>query len=283
MAGEPRKEEPKKKLSFFKRAKPEPAAESGAAAVATATAPAPGAIDAPTTSATEEAALEAKAKAGVEGRATEGKADAPARSESAGTQAANTEVEAQPQPAETKKSWRPKVRIPSALAPGLGLAGRALVILAIIVADACAAFLVVKAIAPRLVASRVKQAVANVAPAAEPTQASKGEAPAGQEDAMGTIDQISDLVVNPAGTDGTRYLCTTVALETIDPKVSEEIKSREAQIRDVLIAILSRRTIAELADLETRDPLREEIRAGVNNLLIGGEVVGVYFSNFVLQ
>jgi flagellar FliL protein len=197
--------------------------------------------------------------------------------------AANTEVQAQPEPARAKKSWRPKVRIPSALAPGLGLAGRALVILAIIVADACAAFLVVRAIAPRLVASRVKQAVANVAAVEEPKQASEAKASGGQENAMGTIDQISDLVVNPAGTDGTRYLCTTVALETIDPRVSEEIKGREAQIRDVLIAILSRRTIAELADLGTRDSLREEIRAGVNGLLPDGEVVGVYFSNFVLQ
>ena len=283
MAGEPRKEEPKKKLSFFKRAKPEPAAESGATAVGTATAPAPGAIDAPTTSATGEAALGAGARTGVEGQATEGKADAPAGGESAGAQAANTDVTAQPQPAETKHSRGLKVRIPSALAPGLGLAGRALVILAIIVVDACAAFLVVKAIAPRLVASRVKQAVASVAPAAGPTQASEDKAPAGQEEAMGTIDQISDLVVNPAGTDGTRYLCTTVALETIDPRVSEEIKSREAQIRDVLIAILSRRTIGELADLGTRDSLRAEIRASINNLLTGGEVVGVYFSNFVLQ
>jgi flagellar FliL protein len=97
------------------------------------------------------------------------------------------------------------------------------------------------------------------------------------------IDQITDLVVNPAGTDGTRYLCTTVALETIDPKVSEEIKSREAQIRDVLIEILGRRTTSELADLGTRDALREEIRASVNGLLGDDAVVGVYFSNFVLQ
>jgi flagellar basal body-associated protein FliL len=287
MADEPRKEEPKKKLSFFKRAKPEPAAESEATAVATATAPAPAptpkAADAPTTSAADEAALEAWAKAGVGGGATAGKAVAQAGGASTEAKAANTEVEAQPQPAGTKKRWRAKVRIPSALAPTLGLAARAMVILAIIVVDACAAFLVVRAIAPRLVASRAKQAVANVATVEEPKQASDSKAPAGQENAMGTIDQITDLVVNPAGTDGTRYLCTTVALETIDPKVSEEIKSREAQIRDVLIEILSRRTIGELADLETRDPLREEIRAGVNNLLTGGEVVGVYFSNFVLQ
>jgi flagellar basal body-associated protein FliL len=283
MADKPRTDEPKKKLSFFKKAKPESAAESQATAVATAPAPTPEAAKASTTSVAGEAALEARARAGVDAEATEGKAGAQAGSPPEGVQAANTEVQAQPNLAEAKKRWRPKVRIPSALAPGLGLAGRALVILAIIVVDACAAFLVVKAIAPRLVASRVKQAVANAGAVEEPRQASEAKAAGGQESAMGTIDQISDLVVNPAGTDGTRYLCTTVALETIDPRVSEEIKSREAQIRDVLIGILSRRTIGELADLGTRDSLREEIRAAVNELLPGGEVVGVYFSNFVLQ
>jgi flagellar protein FliL len=283
MADEPRTDEPKKKLSFFKRAKPVPAAETEAVAVATAPAPAPDAAEAPTTTATEEAALEAWAKAGVDGEAAEGNADAQATGDPAPAQAANTESAAQPAPAPTKKRFSPKVRIPSALRPGLGLAGRALVILAIIVVDACAAFLVVKAIAPILVASRVKHATASVSAVAEPKPAAEAKGASGQQSTVGTIDQISDLVVNPAGTDGTRYLCTTVALESIDPKVSEEIKSREAQIRDVLIEILGKRSINELADLGTRNALREEIRAAVNGLLPSGEVVGVYFSNFVLQ
>ncbi|HVP57711.1 MAG TPA: flagellar basal body-associated FliL family protein [bacterium] len=281
MAGEPRTEEPKKKLSFFRKAKPAPDAEGSGTAVATATAPE--ADEAPTTTAAEEAALEAWAQAGVEGESAKGAGEAPAGSAPAEATAENKEVQAQPDAAPTPKRSRFKVHIPRTLAPGLGLAARALVILAIIVVDACAAFLVVRAIAPKLVASRAKQAVASVGTAAQPQPATESKAPAGQPTAMGTINQISDLVVNPAGTDGTRYLCTTVALETIDPKVSEEIKNREAQIRDVLIEILGRRTIDELADLGTRDALREEIRTGVNKLLTGGEVVGVYFSNFVLQ
>jgi flagellar FliL protein len=283
MADEPRKDEPKKKLSFFKKAKPEPAAEGGATAVATAHAPE--AAEAPSTSAADDAARKAWAKAGVDGEAAEGGADATGAGEPAGTQAANTDVKAQPKTARVRNPIRFKLRIPSALAPGLGLVGRALVILAIIVADACAAFLVVKAIAPVLVASRAEQAAANAnaAPAEQPEKASEHKAAAGHENALGTIDLVSDLVVNPAGTDGTRYLCTTVALETIVPEVSEEIKSREAQIRDVLIEILSRRSIGDLADLAARDQLRNEIRVGVNGLLTSGEVVGVYFSNFVLQ
>jgi len=280
MAGEPGKDEPKKKLSFFKKAKAEPAAESGATAVATA--PAPEAAEGPSTDAADEAALEAWAKAGLEDDEAAADTGADATGGSPTGEAADKDVKAQPRTAKTRQPIRLKVRIPPALAPSLSLVGRALVILAIIVADACAAYLVVRAIAPKLAASRARQAVATVAPVEEPKAASKHEA-AGEANAMGIIDLVSDLVVNPAGTDGTRYLCTTVALETIEPEVSEEIKVREAQIRDVLIEILSRRSIGELADLGTRDVLRDEIRAGVNDLLTGGEVVGVYFSNFVLQ
>ena len=283
MAEEPRKDEPKKKLSFFKKAKPEPAA--GGEATAVATAPAPEDAGVPSTSAADEAALEAWAQAGVEGEGAEGGAAAEDTGRGAGAGAANTDVKAEPKTARARNPMRLKLRIPSALAPSLGLVGRALVILAIVTADACAAFLVVRALAPMLVASRTEQAAAGVtaAPAEETEKTRKHEAAAGQENALGNIDLVSDLVVNPAGTDGTRYLCTTVALETIVPDVSEEIKSREAQIRDVLIEILSKRSIGDLADLGTRDQLRGEIRAGVNGLLTSGEVVGVYFSNFVLQ
>jgi flagellar basal body-associated protein FliL len=283
MAEEPRKDEPKKKLSFFKKAKPEPAA--GGERTAVATAPAPDDVEAPSTSAADEAALEAWSQAGVEGDGAEGGVAAGNAGEGAGAGAANTDVKAEPKTARARKPLGLKLRMPSALGPSLGLAGRAMVILAIITADACAAFLVVKALAPMLVASRAEQAAAGAtaAPAEEAKETREHEAAAGRENTLGTVDLVSDLVVNPAGTDGTRYLCTTVALETISPKVSEEIKSREAQIRDVLIEILSKRSIGDLADLGTRDDLRGEIMAGVNGLLTSGEVVGVYFSNFVLQ
>jgi len=74
-----------------------------------------------------------------------------------------------------------------------------------------------------------------------------------------------------------------VALEISNPLVEEEATAREAQVRDLLIEILGRRTVQELSSLEMRDYIRDEIQTSVNDLLTSGEIEGVYFSNFVLQ
>ncbi len=181
-----------------------------------------------------------------------------------------------------EKPEQPSVPLRVLLAPTLALAIRTLVILAIIVADAFAAYyLVARALAPRLLETRVVNAMRQ---AEEPPEAAAAETPeATQPPTVGTITPIKDVVVNPSATSGTRYLCTTVALETADPAVAEEIQSREPQIRDLLIEILGRRTVDELSDLKTRETIRSEIETSVNDLLKTGDVTGVYFANFVLQ
>ncbi len=197
----------------------------------------------------------------------------------------------QPEPEEQKKAeaqetaekpQQPPVPVKVLLAPTIALAVRTLVILAIIVADAFAAYyLVARALAPRLLEARVVQLMRQAEEPPEPAVEQAAEA--GQPPVVGTITPIEDVVVNPSGTSGTRYLCTTVALEAAEPTVVEEIQGREPQIRDLLIEILGRRTVEELSDLKTRESLREEIKVAVNDLLASGEITGVYFANFVLQ
>jgi len=170
------------------------------------------------------------------------------------------------------------------LAPTLALAVRTLVILAIIVADAYAAyFLVVNGIAPRIAEAHVVN-TAREASAEKEAEATE-EVRVGDKGGtgVGSITPIEDIVVNPAGSAGTRYLCTTVALQSTGTVVADEVAEREPQIRDILIEILSERTVEDLSALATRDELRAEIKAAVNDLLVSGEVVGVYLSNFVLQ
>ncbi len=183
------------------------------------------------------------------------------------------------------KAKGPKTPLMPLVAPTLALALRTLVILAIIVADAYAAyFLVVKGIAPRMAEAQVVRA-AQEADAVEEPAAETEEVHAEEEVApgVGSITPIEDIVVNPAGSGGTRYLCTTVALESTKPAVADEVVEREPQIRDALIEILSKRTVEDLSALSTREELRAEIKTAVNGLLVSGDVVGVYLSNFVLQ
>jgi flagellar FliL protein len=249
MAEEPAKEESKENLKFFKNAKD------------------------------NKPESEDQTKAEEVPEKDTGKAEPAKASET--SEVSDTTVQPTEKAAEHKaKVKRPSVPLMPLLTPTLALAIRTLVILAIIVADASAAyFLVVKALAPRLTEARV---VRQLRPPEEPEVAQKPET-AGAELAVGKITPISDIVVNPSGTGGKRYLCTTVALEAAAQVVADEVTEREPQIRDLLIEILSRRNVEELSDLQTREGIREEIKESVNDLLRTGDVVGVYFSNFVLQ
>jgi flagellar basal body-associated protein FliL len=237
---------------------------------------------------------EPEAKAGEPGEPAEGPG-------AAGDEAATATRDAQaPGPApdagsrprrrERVKAQEPETvtgeSLTSHLLPSLTLGFRTLVILAIIVADAFAAYvLTTKVLAPKLIETKVvdlREEISQLPPDGGVLPAAKPKETKGIE-TVGNMFQIKDIVVNPSGTNGTRYLCTTVALEIKDPLVEEEATAREAQVRDLLIEILGRRTVAELSSLDTRDDIREEIRASVNSLLASGGVDGVYFSNFVLQ
>jgi len=99
----------------------------------------------------------------------------------------------------------------------------------------------------------------------------------------GQFAKIDGLVVNPAGTDGSRYLMVTVGLESASGKVLKELGEKDVVLRDAIITVLSSKTVAELASVAQRDALREEIRAAVNARLRGGEVDRLYFTQYVLQ
>lgn len=253
MAKDPEKNEPKKRLSFFKKAKQEP--------------------DEPREPEQDK------------------ETDAPsAQQQDSGEEQAREEVQAEDASTVREKPLkpkRPKKSLVPVLLPILSLGLRALVILAIVIADAYAAyFMVVRVIGPNMAMAKVAQVRESVRPSGRrvaPVEVEIPEAQRAAEPAMGTVNLIEDIVVNPSGSEGTRYLCTTVALESMEPEVTDEITTREAQVRDILIEILCKRTVTELAALDTRDQIREEIKAAVNGLLSSGSVVGVYFSNFVLQ
>ena len=103
---------------------------------------------------------------------------------------------------------------------------------------------------------------------------------------IGKIYEIKDIIVNPAGTDGTRYLNTTVGLEVENDQLIAELESRMPQIRDSLIDILVGKTSEELDGVEDKRLLREEILTRINDILPetkNGKVAHVYLIDFVIQ
>lgn len=94
---------------------------------------------------------------------------------------------------------------------------------------------------------------------------------------------VKDLVVNPAGTNGLRFLLTTVGLEVTSEETVKELEKRDVQIHDSIINILTSKTLPDLDDNNSRDSLKVEIKGKINKDLVSGRVLNVYFSKFIIQ
>ena len=108
-------------------------------------------------------------------------------------------------------------------------------------------------------------------------------APKKKEAAPGEVVTVSDLVINPAGTGGRRYLKVTAGIEVANKKVVEEVTARTAQVRDLLIRDLSARTLDELTDPAAKEEMRTTLVDELNEIMGPGKVSHVYFTEYVVQ
>ncbi len=97
------------------------------------------------------------------------------------------------------------------------------------------------------------------------------------------IHLIDNLVVNPARSGGTRFLLTTIAVEVVDPAMTDWVAEHDVQLRDALNIVLGAKTTEELADITLRPALILELHAVIVRI-IGPDIVRhVYIPQFVIQ
>ena len=173
------------------------------------------------------------------------------------------------EPQETPEEQAPEVKpplIPAAVVR-FSVLGAVLAVVAV-----GAIFLVTDVIAPRLRSMGDPEAVT----AAE-------EKPQAQPEEPGEIVKIEDLIVNPAGTGGRRFLKVAAAIEVHDPKTAREAELRSAQLRDLLLRDLAARTLDELTDPVAKEEMRVTIIDELNEILGQGKVTNLYFTEYVVQ
>jgi flagellar FliL protein len=101
----------------------------------------------------------------------------------------------------------------------------------------------------------------------------------------GAVDnyEFNNVVVNLAGTMGTRYLKVSFVVSGAEPGIKSTFESRKAQLTDVTLNVLSSLTLAELEEPGAKNVLRERLVATYNQT-VGRRVADqVYFSDFVIQ
>jgi flagellar FliL protein len=95
---------------------------------------------------------------------------------------------------------------------------------------------------------------------------------------------IADLVLNPAGSGGTRFLMLSVAFDMKDSASAESIKQRDAEIKDAVLALVGAKTVEQLSDVASREPLKVEIKDLVGKILKKKKAIKrVSFPQFVIQ
>ena len=97
------------------------------------------------------------------------------------------------------------------------------------------------------------------------------------------IYAIKDIVINPAGTGGSRFLSVSFGFELESQELGTEFETREPMIRDALITIMSSKTVAQLTDPKQKEIVRYQIKKRLSKLMDTDEIVGVYYTDFVLQ
>lgn len=94
---------------------------------------------------------------------------------------------------------------------------------------------------------------------------------------------VKDIVVNPAGTGGTRFLSVSFGFELGSSELAAAFEERELVVRDALITILSAKTVAQLTDAKQKEIVRYQVKKRLEMLMDTDEIEGVYFTDFVLQ
>lgn len=99
-----------------------------------------------------------------------------------------------------------------------------------------------------------------------------------------TVYMLDNLVLNPAESGGARFLLLSIAFEAKNATVVEELKARDAELRDAVLVTLGAKTVEQLSDMRLRDSTKAELIAATGKLFKKkGSIVRVYFPQFVIQ
>ncbi len=106
-----------------------------------------------------------------------------------------------------------------------------------------------------------------------------------EEKVYTTRYKINDIVVNPAETDGERFLRVSLAFDVRgkEPDLTSKLASYEIEMRDIIINILTSMTLDEILGQNGKMLIKEEIKNRINSIWDDMEIVGIYFTEFVVQ
>jgi len=110
-----------------------------------------------------------------------------------------------------------------------------------------------------------------------------GKGKKGEAASNGATYEFENVVVNLAGTMGTRYLKTAFLVTGTDKSLRAAFEANKPKMVDITINVLSSLSLADLEEAGAKNLIREKL-IGAYNQAFGKKLVDqVYFSDFVVQ
>ena len=94
---------------------------------------------------------------------------------------------------------------------------------------------------------------------------------------------MNKLLVNVAGTLGSRYLLVSLSVTSTDPNFQQKMTDSDAALRDMASSALASKTLADLEKPDERNLIRTELLTGFNNILGSDEVQEIFLTEFAIQ
>ncbi len=104
-----------------------------------------------------------------------------------------------------------------------------------------------------------------------------------QDAALGPLFSLETFIVNLADQERNRYLRVSMDLELVESTGTNDLEERLPQVRDSILMILPSRRFDDIASMEGKSALRDEIIAKLNSLYNKEVVSNIFFTEFVVQ
>jgi flagellar FliL protein len=94
---------------------------------------------------------------------------------------------------------------------------------------------------------------------------------------------MSKILVNVAGTMGTRYLMTSITLVGVNEGIRAKFEENKDQLMDLATSTLSTKTISDLEKPGARNVIRSELITVFNDALGGPYITEIYITEMAIQ
>ena len=100
---------------------------------------------------------------------------------------------------------------------------------------------------------------------------------------QGVLVSLDEMIVSLNSGDRPRYLRTNISVEAADEAAAAKVTERMTEFRDAAIMQLSSHAAMDLMSFEGKESVKAEIKEALKSLMDEGQILNIYYSDFVVQ